>query len=129
MMRTSRRARAAVAHLLLAVALLLSLGADWGTGRELPEGLPVPAAAQPAVDRATADLAARRGLEPAAIAVVLVEAVEWPDGSLGCPEPGRAYPQVITPGWRILLQAAGETVAYHANAAGTVVVLCPRPRP
>ena len=112
--------------LLLSVVLVFALLADWGTGREVPETPLVPAAAQPVVARAIADLAARRGVDPAVISVVQVEAVEWPDGSIGCPVPGMAYPQVITPGWRIVLALAGATVVYHADERGTRVTPCPR---
>jgi hypothetical protein len=81
-------------------------------------------AENPAVAAAVADLAKQKGVEPSRIGVASVEAVEWPDSSLGCPQPGRAYAQVITPGWRIRLTLDGQTYEYHANQDGTTVVLC-----
>jgi hypothetical protein len=81
-------------------------------------------AQNPAVMAAIADLAKQKGVDPARISVVSVEATEWPDSSLGCPQPGRAYMQVITPGWTIRLTLDGQTYEYHANSNGTAVVLC-----
>jgi hypothetical protein len=87
------------------------------------ETMEIPEAAQPAVQAARRDLASRLGLSVADIRVVSVEAVDWPDSSLGCPEPGKMYLQVITPGYRVVLQAGGETYTYHTDR-GTRAVLC-----
>jgi hypothetical protein len=51
-----------------------------------------------------------------------VEAVDWSDTSLGCPEPGMAYAQVITPGYLIVLGAAGQTYEYHTDEHSSVVL-------
>jgi hypothetical protein len=69
------------------------------------------------------DLAGRQGLAPEAVRVASVEAVEWPDASLGCPQPGMMYAQVITPGYRVVLEAEGQTYEYHTDE-GRFVVLC-----
>lgn len=66
----------------------------------------------------TGDLATRTGANPADIVVVQAEAVEWPDGSLGCPKPGEAYLQVITPGYKVVLELAGKSYDYRANDRG-----------
>ncbi|HET7009753.1 MAG TPA: hypothetical protein VFI11_03170 [Anaerolineales bacterium] len=50
------------------------------------------------------------------------EPVEWPDTSLGCPQAGVAYAQVIMPGYRIRLEAAGETYVVHTDAGGLTVI-------
>lgn len=47
------------------------------------------------------------------IEVVEVEEVEWPDTSLGCPEPGMAYLQVIVPGCRVVMRMNDEVYEYH----------------
>lgn len=67
---------------------------------------------------AVADLAQRIGVDPAAVTIVSAEAVDWPDGSLGCPQPGVAYLQVITPGYRLVLAANGQEYNYHAARDG-----------
>ena len=61
------------------------------------------------------DLAARLSIPPADILLVSAEAVEWSDSSLGCPEPGMAYLQVIVPGYLIVLAAGGQTYEYHTD--------------
>jgi hypothetical protein len=86
-----------------------------------------PVSTNPAVTAAVADLAKQQNVDPSRITVASAEAVEWPDGSLGCPQPGQNYIQVITPGWRIRLGLDGKTYEYHANQAGTTVVLCQTP--
>jgi len=65
-----------------------------------------------------ADLAGQPGIAAEAITVCSVEAVEWSDVSLGCPEPGMLYAQVITPGYRIVLEANGQSYEYHAGRSG-----------
>ncbi|MCX6030200.1 MAG: hypothetical protein NT169_13010 [Chloroflexi bacterium] len=69
------------------------------------------------------DLAQRLGIAKSGIQVIQAEAVEWPDASLGCSKPGRMYAQVITPGYRIVLEAAGKRYEYHSGR-GTHIVSC-----
>jgi hypothetical protein len=64
---------------------------------------------------AVADLAARVGTTPGQIEVRSFEEVTWPDTSLGCPEPGMVYAQMVVRGWRIVLVADNETFSYHAG--------------
>jgi len=65
-----------------------------------------------------ADLAARLGVEPEAIAVIKGEAVIWSDGSLGCPKPGEFYPQVLVEGYHIILRATSKDYDYRASRQG-----------
>lgn len=67
---------------------------------------------------AIGDLAGRLGIAPDSISVVSAEAVSWPDASLGCPQPGMMYPQVITEGYRVILVAEGKEYAYHGDDRG-----------
>jgi hypothetical protein len=81
------------------------------------EGVPEP------VLRAARRAAARRlGVPEERVAIVRAEPVEWPDAALGCPEPGRAYAQVITPGFRLVAREADQLLEVHADAAGRAVV-------
>jgi len=50
-------------------------------------------------------------------------ATEFPDASLGVPEPGKMYAQVITPGYVIRLAVEGAVTKYHGT--GDRVVLVP----
>jgi len=79
--------------------------------------------AQALFARAREDLTRRTGLSHQAIRLVSVESVQWPDASLGCPQPDRMYAQVITPGFRVVLRAAGEVYTYHADR-GERLILC-----
>jgi len=49
------------------------------------------------------------------IEVVEVEEVEWPDTSLGCPQPGMVYAQVIVPGCRVVMRVGDEVYEYHSG--------------
>lgn len=53
-----------------------------------------------------------------------VRAVDWRDSSIGCPQPGQAYAQVITPGHKIVLRARGRIHVMHE--AGGKPFLCKR---
>lgn len=87
-----------------------------------------PATPGPRVEPAVEDLATRLGVNPTDITVVSSEEVTWRDASLGCPEPGRMYAQVLTPGVRIVLEVNGRHFDYHA-AAGKPPFLCENPQP
>lgn len=76
------------------------------------------------VDAARTDLAQREGVSPDDVSVVRVSQVDWSDSSLGCPEEGMAYTQVVTPGFQIILQAGERVFDYHAGSDGAVF-LCP----
>jgi len=73
-------------------------------------------------ERAQEALADWLGISSEEIAVVEVEEVEWPDTSLGCPQPGMVYAQVIVPGWRVVMRVNDKVYEYHAG--GEQAVLC-----
>lgn len=78
------------------------------------------------VEGVTDDLAKRLDIESVEIQVVQVEEVQWRDSSLGCPQEGEMYLQVITPGFRIVLEAQGQQYEYHTDSGGRFV-LCSEP--
>jgi hypothetical protein len=51
--------------------------------------------------------------------VIEAAAVEWSDGSWGCPEPGMTYTQAIVNGWQVVVEAAGQTLDYRATGPGS----------
>ncbi|MFW2404326.1 MAG: hypothetical protein ACN4GT_06120 [Gammaproteobacteria bacterium] len=59
------------------------------------------------------------------ITLVSVEAKDFGDPSLGCPEPGMAYPQVITPGHRVILEADGRR--FDVRVSGQHGRICRKP--
>lgn len=67
------------------------------------------------VAQARADLAKRLGLPEASIQLERASAVDWPDSSLGCPQPGFMYSQIVTAGYRIVLSANGKQYEYHSD--------------
>lgn len=75
-------------------------------------------ASNPMVAQAIADLAARLDIAPDVIDVIRVEEVEWPDGSLGCPQPDMRYPQVLVNGSFIQLQVGTKPTIITAVVAG-----------
>jgi len=93
-----------------------------------PPGTPLtPEPPDGPVGQAKADLAKRLGVEAAQVTVVSSSEVTWPDGSLGCPEPGMHYTQALVPGSRIILEAAGKQ--YHYHSGGTrAPFLCENPQ-
>lgn len=77
-----------------------------------------------ALAAAIADLSEQSSVPPEEITLVSMEAVEWSDSSLGCPQEGFMYAQVITPGYLIMLEANGEQFAYHTDQEGNSIVRC-----
>ena len=47
---------------------------------------------------------------------VSIEAAQWPDASMGWPEPGRSYAQVLTEGYRVRARSAGKL--FECRVAG-----------
>ena len=82
---------------------------------------------QAQVDWALQDAAQRTRLDTAQLRVALAETVTWPDGAIGCPEPGRQYAQVLVSGYRIRITAGSETLEYHGSVRGQVM-FCPASR-
>ena len=68
-----------------------------------------------ATGAAVADLAARLDIKEDAITVVSVEFVEWPDSCLGITKRDIACAEVITPGYRIILEVKGQAYEYHTD--------------
>ncbi len=71
---------------------------------------------------AVADLAARLDLKEDAITVKSVESVQWPDACLGVSQPDVACAEVITSGYRIILEANGRTYEYHTDGGSRAVL-------
>lgn len=88
---------------------------------------PTPTSADPAFEKllklSKEDLARRFELDVDQIQLLAHEMVEWGDSSLGCPQPGMMYAQVVTPGYRFLLEAGGNQYSYHTDM-GQTVLLC-----
>lgn len=67
-------------------------------------------------------VAGQTGVTPEQITIISEEAVDFSDSSLGCPKPGMAYMQVITPGHKVILESAGKV--YDVRIAGGRGLIC-----
>ena len=87
----------------------------------LPEGKAVPTTLIPReVRRAVvADAAKRFKVAESAVVLTRAEQLDWPDGSLGCPEPGRVYTQMLVPGFRVVAKTVAGEMLYHTDTHGT----------
>ena len=83
-----------------------------------------PERAADAVDWARTDAADRARVPADAVRLVAVERVEWRDSSLGCAKGGGMYMQVITPGYRIIVQAGETLMEYHSAEGQSRAKLC-----
>lgn len=94
-------------------------------GEATPMTAPLPTPSDPTlqnlVEKTREDLSKRLSISAAQISLVEVAEVEWSDSSLGCPQAGMDYLQMITPGYRILLGANGQQYEYHSNRAAYFV--------
>lgn len=92
-----------------------------------PEKPPSPGSTPSGDSADSADLARHYlsqvlGVPADSLEVLSVEGVEWPDASLGCPQPGMAYIQVLTPGFRVTLRAGSATYVAHTDMGRQAVV-------
>jgi hypothetical protein len=78
------------------------------------------------LDEIVADAVDRTGVSPGAIVVVRAQAITWPDGSLGCPQPGVVYTQALIDGYWVELDADGTLLDYRVGR-NDVVTLCEDP--
>ncbi|MGC9356846.1 MAG: hypothetical protein ACP5GX_03225 [Anaerolineae bacterium] len=107
------------------------IAAPTETPTEIPATLPTP---QPQVLKAAEDLLADLkplvaddlGLKAEELTLVAAERVEWRDASLGCPQPGKLYAQVITPGWRFIFEEEGPGRRHevHTSEDARDYVIC-----
>ena len=82
-----------------------------------------PAVYAEVVELAMMDLQHRLGLEDiSSIDLVKILKMEWADTSLGNPQPGVSYDQVIVPGFKMLLEADDAFYPYHTSHEEAVFV-------
>ena len=116
--------RAAAVVLLATTGLLLACGGESQPAASTPPSAGPPAAATeaPAATPQTLTglqvearqvLADRLSVPAAGLELVSDEPVQWGDTSLGCPQAGMFYAQVITPGHRITFRQGDDTYEVH----------------
>ena len=67
------------------------------------------------VEQAKADLARQLSLPADQIKLIEAMRVDWPNSSMGCPEPGGEYLDVWVVGELIQLEAGGRVYEYHSG--------------
>jgi hypothetical protein len=88
---------------------------------EQAPSVPSPAAVNlPAdiVDPILDDAAARSGVPRDQLVVTRAEPVVWPDGGLGCPEPGVMYIQVLVDGYWVVVHTGKQELDYRGGERG-----------
>src|SRR5688572_2334473 len=88
---------------------------------ESPPLTDIPADLIPGQGAAIAVLSENLGLPADKITLVSTEPVDWPDDCLGVANEGLVCAQVITPGFRVILEANGKQVEYRTNEDGTQI--------
>ena len=86
-----------------------------------PANEPVPGEVETAVRKLLAD---ELGADVGDFRLDGSESVQWSDASLGCPQEGMMYAQVITPGYRLVFDFEGASHAVHTNSDGSHMVVC-----
>ncbi len=91
---------------------------------QVPGGSPSRNIALPTsvIEPVVADVAKLAGVPADQVTVISAEAVTFPDGSLGCPQPGMAYTQALVDGFKIIAEAGGK--AYDYRGTGSTFRLC-----
>jgi hypothetical protein len=127
---------------LLAAAAIVVVGCSSATApsREAPS--PTPASVAPSlvpqesasmepgaiqlpasiIDPVVADIAKTAGVPVDQVVVISAESMTFPDGSLGCPQPGMAYTQILVDGYQIVAKVNG--VLYDYRGSGTSFQRC-----
>lgn len=67
------------------------------------------------------DLSNRTGISASQVEFLSAEEVTWRDASLGCPQPGMFYAQVLSPGYLLRLSAEGQNYTYHTDLASNAI--------
>lgn len=93
------------------ITLMIVCGGPVGAVADEPAANQTPSV----VDKCKADLAKRLRVDAKTIEVVEEKDVTWPDASLGMPEPGKVYAQMLTPGYRVILKSGNSQYFYAAS--------------
>ena len=108
-------------------ALFQFLQAPTGVNGLTPPTTSASAAPQPAQGLAAMAggfLADKLGVSAADLTLVSSQRTEWPDASLGCPQPNIAYAQAITPGYTLTFNHKGAAYEVHSNQDATRLTSC-----
>jgi hypothetical protein len=114
-MKNSNQLRFSRAFGLLATIVFVAMSSGGTLARTSQSAQVKKQADSPIVAKCRADLAKRLKLQARDIQVVEVQPMVWPDASLGLPEIGKMYTQVMTPGLRVILEARNTRYLYTTS--------------
>ena len=93
--------------------------------RNWPKGTYVPVPShQKIADAVLNALSADLGVLRDSLNINDVKPVDWPNASLGCPKSGYVYAQVITPGYKLIIEFDGVLYYAHTDLDGSNMVWC-----
>jgi hypothetical protein len=73
---------------------------------------------QAILDAILADASQRTGAPLERLVVTKADLVTWPDGGLGCPEPGMVYIQVLVDGYHVIVADGLTELDYRGSGQG-----------
>jgi D-alanyl-D-alanine carboxypeptidase len=101
-------------------------GASSVGGQPAPGGAEPPAIPEELVNRAAAWLVKEANLSMKDLRLVSAEHVEWTDPCFGLGGPAESCLQAITPGWRLVAEAAGQQYEVRTDESGSAFRLAPQ---
>jgi hypothetical protein len=116
-----------VSSVVVLIILMLAACSPQAAATELPPVIEDPATQvgddlTPAQQAAIAELARNLGLPEDRIKITSTEALEWPDSCFGISMEDTACAEVITPGYRVILEVHENQVEYRTDEEGTVIL-------
>jgi hypothetical protein len=111
----------------IAVAVAATLAALAACAQDIPfvpgrePAVPLTNTERTVAERAVTTLAEELGVPKEQVLVDTVRAVQWSNSSLGCPKPGIAYRDVITPGYKVTLRVDRQVHVVHEAGNRTFV--------
>lgn len=103
-------------YLIIAILLILSL-AYAGT----PKQTQTEETKEKLIELAKEDLVKLLAVDKDKITVKSAEKIIWPNSALGYPQEGHYYLQVLTDGYKIILDYNGKDYEYHTNMSNVKV--------
>lgn len=71
-------------------------------------------------------LATQLKIDPTTVTITSSEPAQWPDACLGIQAMDEACAAMVVPGYRIMLEAGGQSYEYRSNEDGSTLVAVPR---
>lgn len=106
----------------LLVLVIFALILFNATAMKESQSVPVSSTRKAPVELAISTLSQKLSISRQKITIIKETSMQWRDSSLGCPQKGVQYLQVITEGLLVILQANDKT--YHVHTGNNRAVIC-----